>query len=404
MIKFEDAIIKVLSNTKELEKERVYIEDALGRILAEDIYSPMDIPVFTNSAMDGFAVKYEDIEKATDENPAVLRIVGTEAAGIYENYRVGKQEAVKIFTGSKIPEGADTVVPIEYTKEEAGKVFIYKSFKKGANIRFKGEEIKRGDLLLKKGTEVTPYEIGLLSQINKVHIWTYSRPKVAVLSTGSELLEIGEEDNNGAKIRSSNNYMLKAFIRKAGGIPHHLGIIKDDKKEIIKAMENIHRYDIFITTGGVSKGEKDFIKDIVKDLGIKIIFHGVLIKPAKPILFGVYGKGSLFFGLPGNPVSSAIAFDLLVYPSIRKMMGALEIFPEKLKAKLIKNFNRKSAERKEFVRAKVWFQEKEFLCEPLEKQGSHMLTSLTNANAYMIVDIGIKDIEEGSYVEIIRFK
>ena len=404
MINFEEAILNVLSNTKEIGKERVCLENALGRILAEDIEVKEDIPTFNNSAMDGYAVIEEDIKGASEDKPAELKLTGTESAGGKGGIKVNRGEAVKIFTGGMLPEGADTVVPVEYVKEIDGKIYVYKSFKKGSNVRYKGEEVKKGERILKRGIEITPYEIGLLAQLNRTYVWVGAKPKVSVLSTGDELLELGEEEQNGNKIRSSNNYMLLSLIKKAGGDPVNLGIIEDNPEKIKIAFAGFERYDIFITTGGVSKGEKDFIKEIVKELGINIKFHGVLIKPAKPVMFGIYGNRKLFFGLPGNPVSSAIAFDLFVYPAIKKMMGALNIFPERLKARLLKGFSRKNSDRKEFLRVKLWFEGNEAVCYPLEKQGSHMLTSMTEANAYAILDIGVTEVKEGETLEVIRFK
>ncbi len=404
MIKFEDALVEVLAHTKELERERLPITEACGRILREDIASPFDIPPFTNSAMDGFAVKYEDIKSASSENPVELEIAGVSDTGNKKEIEVKRGKAVKLFTGSPLPPGADTVVPVEYTEERNGKVFIYKSLKRGSNVREKGEEVKKGDILLRKGFDITPYEVGLLAQIDRVHIWVNSKPRVAIISTGDELAEIGTCTEGEGKIISSNNYMLKALLERIGAETVHLGIVKDRKDDIYEALSGYSRFDMVITTGGMSKGEKDYVKYIAEELGIDIRFHGVLIKPAKPVAFGIFGDGGVFFGLPGNPVSTAVAFDLLVYPALRKMMGAVKVFPERIKAKLIKDFYRKSSDRKEFLRVKVWFDDKEYVCMPLERQGSHMLTSLVEGNAYAIVDIGVREIKAGEYLEIIKFK
>ncbi|RLJ69771.1 molybdopterin molybdotransferase [Hydrogenivirga caldilitoris] len=397
----EDALRTVLENVKPLDTEKVFIYDALGRFLARDITSDTDKPLFNNSAMDGFAVRYEDIKEASEEKPAQLKLVGEFAAGTGENLKVGEGMAVKIFTGAPIPEGADTVVPVEYTETKNGVVYIKRAFKKGANIRLKGEDVREGEVILRKGQEIRGYEVGMLAFVNRAVIEVYRRPQVAVLSTGDELLELGEPQSRASQIRSSNHHMVYSLIESAGGVPHQLGIAPDKPEELLKVLKTCHRYDIFITTGGVSMGEKDYVQYLVREVGVDVKFHKLRIKPAKPVLFGTYGENKLFFGLPGNPVSCAVAFDLLVYPAIRTMLGAKEVFKKKLKAVLTKDFSRRDASRREFARAKVWFEGERALCEPHPKQQSHMLTSLVESNAYMIVPEDVKEIKNGEPVEVV---
>jgi len=197
--------------------------------------------------------------------------------------------------------------------------------------------------------------------------------------------------------------MLYALVESAGGVPHQLGIAPDDPKELLKVLRSCHSYDIFITTGGVSMGEKDYVQYLVKEVGVDVKFHKLRIKPAKPVLFGTYGENKLFFGLPGNPVSCGVAFDLLVYPAIRTMLGAKEIFKRKFTATLVRSFSRRDAKRREFARANVWFDKGKFWCEPHPKQQSHMLTSLVESNAYMIVPEGVNELKEGQEVEVVLF-
>ena len=395
----EEALKIVIENTKPLDTERVFIHEALGRVIAEDIVSDTDKPLFDNSAMDGYAVRYEDIENV----PAKLKVIGEYSAGTGESLKVERGTAVKIFTGAPIPEGADTVVPVEYTENENGYVIIKKSFKKGANIRRKGEDIKKGEVVIKKGTEIRPYEMGMLSSVNKAIVKVYRKPNVAILSTGDEILDVCEEQTKPSQIRTSNNYMLYGQVLKAGGNPHNLGIAPDEPEILKEYISKIDNYDVFITTGGVSMGEKDYVKFLVKELGIDVKFHKLRIKPAKPVLFGTYGKNKLFFGLPGNPVSTAVAFDILVYPALRIMQGYKNIFKEKITAILEKDFKRKKADRREFARCRVWFENGRYHCEPYEKQDSHMLTSLVNSNAYMVVYEGVNEIKKGEEVEVILF-
>ena len=397
LIPLEEALKTVIENVKPLGTKKVFLHDALGYVLAENVYADTDKPSFDNSAMDGFAVRFEDIKNA----PTKLKIVGEYAAGTEENLKVEQGTAVKIFTGAPIPAGADTVVPVEYTEIEGDYVIIRKEFKKGANIRKKGEDVKKGEAIITKGKEIRPYEIGMLASVNKAIVTVYRKPNVAILSTGDEILDLCEEQTRLSQIRTSNNYMLYGQILQAGGIPHNLGVVRDNPEELKRVMESMKDYDVFITTGGVSMGEKDYVQYLVDELGVNVKFHKLRIKPAKPVLFGIFGENKLFFGLPGNPVSSAVAFDLLVYPALRVMQGFKEIFKQKITAILGRDYKRKSAERREFARCKVWFKEDRYYCEPLEKQDSHMLTSLVNANGYLIVKEGVKELKKGEKVDVI---
>ncbi len=399
----EEALRIVLQKVKPLSTERVFIYDSVGRYLAEDIPADTDKPLFDNSAMDGYAVIYEDIREASEKNPALLEVVGEFSAGTEENIKVERGKAVKIFTGAPIPEGADTVVPVEYTRSEGNRVYILKSFNKGANVRLKGEDVKEGDVVISKGKEIRAYEIGMMASVNRAFVEVFRKPRVAILSTGDELLDVGEQQTKASQIRSSNHHMLYALVKEAGGIPHQLGIAPDEPEELLRVLRTCRDYDIFITTGGVSMGEKDYVQYLVKEVGVEVYFHKLRIKPAKPVLFGIYDKNKLFFGLPGNPVSCAVAFDLLVYPAIKTMLGAKEVFKQKLTAKLVRDFRRRDAKRREFARAKLWFEKGGYLCEPLEKQQSHMLTSMVEGNAYMIVYEGVQHLEAGQEVEVIPF-
>jgi len=293
------------------------------------------------------------------------------------------------------------VVPVEYTEVKEGFVYIKREFGRGANVRFRGEDVRKGDLLIPTGHEIRAYEIGLLASVNKVAVRVYRRPRVAILSTGDELIELGEPQERASQIRSSNHHMLKALVEEAGGEPHVLGIAPDEPEKLLEALRNCHGYDVFLTTGGVSMGDKDYVQHLVEKVGISVIFHRLRIKPAKPVLFGTYGDRGLFFGLPGNPVSCAVAFDLLVFPAIRSMQGVREVFKRKVRATLVKDYSRRDAKRREFARARVWFEDTGYRCEPLPKQQSHMLSSYAQANAYLIIHEGVRELRKGSEAEVI---
>jgi molybdopterin molybdotransferase len=400
MMPYEEALSVVLSHCPTLPTERVYLLDALGRVLAEDVLSEEDRPSFDNSAMDGYAVHWEDIKDA----PVELLVVGELPAGAEETFELPKGCAVKIFTGAPIPRGATAVVPVEYTEAKDGKVLIKETFKEGANIRRKGEELKAGEIVLQKGTFLRHYEVGLLASLNKVQVEVSRKPRVAVLSTGDEIKDLGEPITKPSQIRTSNGYTLMAGISLAGGEPHYLGIVPDEPDRLKKVLSQLEDYDVFITTGGVSMGDRDYIKTLVEDVGVKVHFHKVRIKPAKPILFGTYKEGKgLFFGLPGNPVSCAMAFDLIVKPALLKMQSAKDYMPKTLWAKLKRDFSRRDAERREFVRAVLGLEEQQLVCDFSPKLQSHMLTSYVGANCYMVVKEGVKELKGGELVEVVLF-
>jgi molybdopterin molybdotransferase len=400
MMPYEEALSVVLSHCPTLPTERVYLLDALGRVLAEDVLSEEDRPSFDNSAMDGYAVHWEDIKDA----PVELLVVGELPAGAEETFELPKGCAVKIFTGAPIPKGANVVVPVEYTEAKDGRVLIKEAFKEGANIRRKGEELKAGEIVLQKGTILRHYEVGLLASLNKVQVEVSRKPRVAVLSTGDEIKDLGEPITKPSQIRTSNGYTIMAGISLAGGEPHYLGIVPDEPDRLKKALSQLEDYDVFITTGGVSMGERDYIKTLVEEVGVKVHFHKVRIKPAKPILFGTYKEGKgLFFGIPGNPVSCAMAFDLIVKPALLKMQSAKDYIPKTLWARLKRDFSRRDAERREFVRAVLSLEEQQLVCDFSPKLQSHMLTSYVGANCYMIVKEGVKELKGGELVEVVLF-
>jgi molybdopterin molybdotransferase len=395
---YEDALELLLENTEPLPTEKIFLWNTLDRVLAEDIKADTDKPPFDNSAMDGYAVRSEDIS----EVPARLRLVGEAPAGGDADIRVEKGTAVRIFTGAPIPEGADTVVPVEFTKLEGEYVLVEKSLRKGANVRLRGEEIKGGEVILQRGTRVRRYEVSLMASVGRVMVEVFRRPKVAILSTGDEIRELGEALERPSHIRSSNNHALYAGALELGCEVVHLGIVRDEPEEIERVLRDVESFDIFVSTGGVSVGDKDFVQRLVKEMGFEVLFHKLRIKPAKPVLLARSGR-SLFFGLPGNPVSCIMAFDLLVKPAIRRMQGFQECRPPLYRAELVRDFSRKDAERREFVRARFWQRDGRLFCDYSPKTQSHMLTSYVDANCYMVVYEDVHELKAGQVVDIIPF-
>ncbi len=400
MIEFEEALKIVLKETGVLGSERIFISEALNRVVYKDIYANTDIPSFDNAAMDGFAVINEDLLPLKNALPVRLKIVGDSPTGSIPK-AIKRGEAIKIYTGAPIPEDADTVIELELTKTNGDEVEFLAFKEKGANIRKKGEDIKKGDLLLESGKVLRGYELGILATHNIVTLDVYRLPRVGIFATGDEILDIGQEKTKDSEIRSSNHLSIIGLLESMGIKPNFLGIVKDDKEAIKDILKRIDEFDVLISTGGISVSDKDFTREAVKELGFDIKFHKVAIKPGKPMLFAKKGD-KLFFGLPGNPVSCVINFDVIVRASIKKMMGYKDIIKPFMRAKLIAPIKRKSADRLEFLRG-ILNLEQELLVEALPKQGSHMLTEFRNANCYILVPKGVNKIEAGEFVDVIMF-
>ena len=405
MISYEEAVKIIIDNTKRLGVEKVFLDKALGRVLAEDIYADADNPPADNSGMDGFAVRYEDIKGATEEEPAVLEIIGESKAG-GEPVSVKPGTAAYIFTGGLIPEGADTVVQKELTKVEDNKVFIFKELPKGANIRPQGGDYKKGDLLIKKGKRLRPAEIGILSSVNKPTVYVYQIPRVGIITTGDEIIDVGEPFERKSQIRTSNTYSIYSQVIEAGGEPVIIGFAKDEPEDIERKLSYAKSCDILLTTGGVSVGEYDLVKDfVVKVLGVEILFWKVKQKPGKPVAFGVWGaeKEKLFFGIPGNPVAAMVVFENMVKPAIRKMRGEERLFNPVIKAKLKGGYKRKKGERLEFIRVALELTDEGFVATPFGKQGSNILTGMVYAHGFGIVDVGVTEIKDGEEIKVSVF-
>jgi molybdopterin molybdotransferase len=355
--------------------------------------------------MDGFAVKHEDIVGASEDNPVPLKIIGESKAGDLPP-KLEKGTAIPIYTGALIPEGADTIIQKELTKVEGNTVYILKELKKGANIREKGGDYKAGDLLIPKGKRLRPAEIGVLSSVNKATVYVKQVPRVGIITTGDEILDIGENITKESQIRTSNTYSLYTQVLETGAIPIIIGFAKDNPEDIKEKLKWAKNCDVLLTTGGVSVGEYDLVKDFVsKELNVNIHFWKVALKPGKPVAFGTWGEEDekIFFGIPGNPVSSMVVYEVLVKPAIKKMMGYSNPENKIFTGILTEDFKRKSADRLEFIRAYVEYKEDNFYVKPFTKQASNMLTSMVNANALVLVDKDIHQIEAGEKVRFIFF-
>ncbi len=378
MLPVEKAREIILSQIRPVPAEKVMITEMLGRFLAEDIVSGIDIPPGDNSAMDGYAIKRDDIT-GEDTN---LKIAYTLAAGNVPRSTLMHGEAVRIMTGALIPPGADTVVKREDTIESNDTVVINKIPAKGENIRFAGEDIKRGDVVLKKGTRMGPAQIGILASVKRSAAYCAQRPLVAVLTTGDEVIDIDDEASYG-KIISSNSYTLMSLVRETGAIPIYLGISKDNRKDLEYKLSAAYRADLILTSGGVSMGDYDLVKDVMQSGGNRMEFWKVEMKPGKPLAFGEI-LGIPAIGLPGNPVSSMVSFYQFARPAILKMMGSRNLLLPRVNARL-KTEIKKKPDRRHYLRGVLKLEQDEFIVYTTGPQGSGILSSMSMANCLIVV-------------------
>lgn len=397
MIQVEEALSLILSQIKQMGTERVDITSSLGRVIAEDIYARRNNPPWDNSAMDGYAVRYEDIKEASKENPSVLRVIEDLAAGYVAKKIIGRGEAIRIMTGAPVPDGADTVVMVEDTEKDGDLVKIYGKPLLGENIRLSGEDIKAGELVVPKGTLIRPAEIGIIATCGRAYVSVYQRPRVAVISTGDELVDVDEEISEG-KIVTSNSYTLSSMAADCGALPFQVGIAKDTKDALkSKLLEGLNA-DVIITSGGVSVGDFDFVKDVLKELGSEMKFWKVAMKPGKPLAFGTIGSKPAF-GLPGNPVSCMVCFEQFVRPSLLKMLGYGRIYRPVIDA-ILKEDTKKKPGRKHFIRSFVKFEEGRYTVTTTGDQGSGILKSMVAANGFLIFPGELSILKAGDTVKV----
>ncbi len=381
MILVEEALHHILERIPRLGTERVSILQARGRVLAEDIIAPRNIPPWDNSAMDGYAVRSQDVQGASKEKPTVLKVLGDLPAGRIFEGRAGAGEAVRIMTGAPLPEGFDTVIQVEDTEKDGDRVKIFSSPGKGKNIRLAGEDVRAGTRILEEGALLRPAQIGMLASIQRSVVSVYQQPRVAILSTGDELLEIDERWEEG-KIVNSNSYSLTALVAECGGLPLQLGIAKDRREELSNKIQQGLVADILVTSGGVSVGDYDLVKKMLNELG-QMNFWKVAMRPGQPLAFGMI-SGKPLFGLPGNPVSSMVSFEQFVRPSILKMCGHKDLFRPTLKAILREDISKKAG-LVHFIRCFLIPEEEKIFASTTGDQGSGILSSMVKAQGLIVL-------------------
>ncbi len=413
MISIEDALERILGYVNVLAAEDKPLVDALGQVLDEDAVSSFDIPPLDNTAMDGYAVQSGDTAGASSGKPVALRVVGEVAAGYMFDGEVRQGTAVRIMTGAPVPAGADTIVPFEETDEPferppagtrklSASVQVFKEARPGANIRRSGEDVRSGQVIVRRGTILRPSEIGVIASLGKGSVRVIRRPVVAVLSTGDELLEAGQP-RSGARIYDSNAPSLAALVLKHGGIPLPMGIAKDTVKDLTAKIHEALDADMVITSAGVSRGDYDVVKDVLSSEG-EIAFWTVAMKPGKPLAFGCFqkdGRQIPHIGLPGNPVCSMVAFDLFGRPAMMKMMGKTDWRRPIVHAVAEELIVNRDDPRVFLARCIVSERDGKYYASLTGAQGSGILTSMMRANALTIIPAETEVVEPGEEIDVL---
>jgi molybdopterin molybdotransferase len=371
----DEALDRVLARIAPLEPTEVALLDALGAVLADDATADRDVPPFRNSAMDGYAVRGADVK----QSGVRLRVVGTVAAGSVPVRAVGAGEAMRIMTGAPMPDGADTVVRVEDTDNGAEAVTINAATPQGVAVRQAGEDLRRGQVVLAHGTVLRPAEIGVLASIGRTKVNVVRRPNVAVLSTGDELVDIADEPRPG-QIRDSNRYSLAAAVRATGCAAFELGIARDTADDLRHALGNAAFGDLVVTSGGVSVGDHDHVKPVVNAMG-QMDFWSIALRPGRPLAFGELRtkRGAVpIFGLPGNPVSALLTFELFVRPALLKMAGRTKLRRPRVQARLLDRIDKPLGLR---VFARGIYDAAAGTVRSTGPQGSGILRSMSLANA-----------------------
>jgi len=408
MISVEEALEKILGYVRVLEPEEKPILSCLGQVLAEDVYSTIDIPPLDNSAMDGFAVRAEDTYGVSKSSPKVFPVIGEVAAGSMPLAEVKSGTVIRIMTGAPLPKGADAVVQFEDTDEvtwklphgNSSQIGILRQVEKGLNVRPRGEDIAKGTLILKKGTVLRPSEIGVLASVGHSTALVIRRPIVSVLATGDELVDVDQPLSLG-KIYNSNTYTIAAQVLRYGGIPKILGIGRDSVQSLNEKIGEGLDSDMLITSGGISLGDYDIVKDVLAKRG-EIAFWTVCMKPGKPLAFGVIRSGEKkvpHLGLPGNPVSSMVTFEQFARPVILKMMGKKNFTKPSIQA-VIEDDVMNTDGRHIFARVIVTKQGGQYHASLIGPQGSGILTSMAKANGLAIIPENTKGVKAGDIVQV----
>lgn len=397
-ISIEDANRILADEHIDINIIEISLLDSLDYVLAEDIKSNINIPPFNRSPLDGYAYRSEDTIYATEDSPITLEVIDVIQAGYVSNKKINNGQAIRIMTGAKIPEGADVVMKYEDTKFTDKEVKIFNYLKPQSNIVKMGEDIKSGDIVLPKGIVIGPAEIGILASLGRSHIKVYDRPKVAILATGDELVDIDEELKEG-KIRNSNSYTIAAQVKRWGGEPVLLGICKDNIEETTRVLKSSLKWaDVIITTGGASVGDADIIKEAFQETGGKILFWKVKMKPGTPIVVAKY-ENKFLFGLSGNPAAAYITFEQFVRPTILRLRGKTKYNLMEVDSLLENNFNKISSQNR-YIRALTYKKDGKYYTKLPNKHSSGVLSSLSEKNSLFFVASGMGPYKKGDKIKV----
>ncbi len=406
-IPVQEAIQKVHQYEKYGQVEWVPLRNSLERFIAEDILADHDVPAFDRSPYDGFALRAEDTKEASSEHPVEFEVIDHIGAGVVSAKTIGPFQAIRIMTGAKIPNGANVVIMLELTKtfEKDSKSYmsLKRPLKKGDNISRQGEEVLEGNVMLKKGTKVTPGVTALLATFGYAVVPVVKKPVIGIISTGTELLQVSDAMVDG-KIRNSNLSMVYAQILKAGGEPLDLGGVSDDFDKSYQAVKAaLEKVDFFITTGGVSVGDFDFLPAIYEKLGAEVLFNKVAMRPGSVTTVAAMPNGQLLFGLSGNPAACFVGFELFVKPMIYKWSLKKQPFPDFAEAKLTHDFPKANPFTR-FVRAALQFTGSQLSVTPTGLDKSSAVTSIAEANCFIVLPGGTRGFKAGDQVHVLLFQ
>lgn len=393
----DDHLARILASIEPLAPYHQPLMDALGLVVAEDVVAPVSLPSFDNSAMDGYAVRHTDVVTATAEAPVHLPVVGEIGAGQADLRQLQPGTAAKIMTGAPVPAGADSVVPYEWTDRGTAQVRIEQAPSRGQHIRLAGDDVAAGDVVVSEGTVLGPRHLGLLAAVGRDRVRARPRPRVVVISTGSELREPGAELGHDS-IYDGNSFLLAAAARAAGATVYRVGIVPDRPQEFLDAVhDELARADVLVTSGGVSQGDYDVVKEALTPLGT-VWFGPVAMQPGKPQGYGHVGPDRTpIFTLPGNPVSSYISFQVFVLPALRKLMGRTPHARPTVEARLTHAFG-SPAGRRQFVRAAY----DDGAVTPVGGHGSHLIGDLASSDALVVVPEDVTSVAAGEQVQVLR--
>ena len=397
MISVDEALKEILEAISPLGLEKVSILDALGRVIGEDIYAGRAIPPKDNSAMDGYALRAVDSHGASPEKPIFLDVVEVIPAGSIPAKRIEPGQAARIMTGAPLPEGADSVIRMEDTRKEENRVALLVEIKKGRYVRHEGEDVRQGEKVISRGDIIRAAEVGMLASLGRSFILVHQRPLVAIVATGDELVDIDEAPSPW-KIVGSNSYSLAALVRECGGIPLQIGIAKDRREDLKAIFRAALRADLILSSGGVSVGDYDLVKEIMKEVGNHMQFWQVAMQPGRPLAFGSLGDVPTV-GLPGTPVSVMVCFEQFIRPAIRKMLGHRNLFRRIVWASLGEDIEKKKGIR-QFIQARICRDGENYTVVTTGKQGSGILKSMVRANGLIILPEETTAVRRGAMVKV----